>query len=106
MSNNKKEMPDLEEILLDPNNRSNIVLYNEKDEPLEFEQIAIVPWEDDRLFVILHPLNSPHVKDDEAIVFSLEKDSDGVSYLATVYDDDLVNEVFNEYLRLLEESSN
>ena len=32
--------------LFDENNTDNIVLYNEKEEPVEFEQIAIIPIEE------------------------------------------------------------
>ena len=54
----EKQLNPIEQIL-DENNIDNIVLYNENDEPFEFEQIAIIPLEDGEkqsLYAILLPV--------------------------------------------------
>ena len=68
----EKELNPIEQIL-DENNVDNIVLYNEKDEPFEFEQIAIIPLENgdkQDLYSILLPVTPlAGISEDEAVVF-------------------------------------
>lgn len=89
--------------IYDDNNSDNIILYNEENEPVEFEQIALIPL-DGCDFVILHPvLDMEGVGEDEALVFAIEE-VDGEDALVIVDDDDVVDAVFEEYYALLEES--
>lgn len=89
--------------LFDPNNEENIVLYNEKDEAVEFEQIAIIPQGDD-VFAILRPTAKiDGVADDEAFVFEVVEDEENNDTLRLVEDDKIIDAVFADYNKLLDE---
>lgn len=90
------------EMLFDENNTDNIILYNEDGEAMEFEQIALVPL-DDETFVILRPVEQMEgLNEDEALVFGIET-LDGEEVLAVVDDDDVVDAVFEAYYDMLRE---
>lgn len=86
------------DLLLDPDNYDNIVLYNDKDEPVEFEQYAIIPI-DGKTYVILSPVEKLEGMDeDEAFAFEIifgEENS-----LMLVEDQTLIDEIFNRYKNL------
>ena len=89
--------------LLDPNNDENIVLYDEDNNPVEFEQIAIIP-KDDSVYVLLAPVTPMEgVGEDEAVVFVIEEDEEGEALLSIVMEDDVIDSVFAEYEALLDE---
>lgn len=97
----KKEV--LEEVvnpidqLFDPDNTDNIVLYNDKDEPVEFEQIAIIPL-DDVNYAILQPVEKlENVAEDEAFAFEVVEDEENGDTLRLVEDDDLIDKIFEAY---------
>lgn len=88
--------------ILDENCDENIFLYNEDGEAVEFEQIAVIPMEDET-YVILRPvILLEGMNEDEALVFVIET-VDGEDTLAIVEDDAAVDAVFEEYYALLEE---
>lgn len=90
--------------LFDENNTDNIVLYNEKDEPVEFEQVAIIPM-DERIYVILKPAKEVEgVADDEAFAFEIVGEGDEES-LHLVEDDKIIDKVFAQYDKLFEEQN-
>lgn len=84
------------EALLDDNNYDNIVLYNDKDEPVEFEQIAIIPI-DNITYAILQPIGIAGVEEDEAFAFEITKNKKDEDTLELVEDDALIDRIFNEY---------
>ena len=88
------------DVLLDPNNYDNVVLYNDKDEPVEFEQIAIIPL-DDKTYVILQPVNREDIgiEEDEAFAFEIIQDEEKGDSLVLVEDDVLrhVRSLFEIY---------
>jgi hypothetical protein len=88
--------------IMDENNQDNIILYNEKNEPIEFRQIAVIGLEDE-LYVILQPIGIDLIGQDEALVFSIEEDEDEET-VKLVDDDEIIDRVFEEYYRLLRES--
>ncbi|MBR4124417.1 MAG: DUF1292 domain-containing protein [Clostridia bacterium] len=89
--------------LFDANNNANITLYNEKDEPVEFEQIAIIPL-NDRVYAILKPTADVEgVADDEAFVFEVVEDEENGDSLRLVEDDKVIDAVFADYNKLLDE---
>ena len=93
-------MKDPIEMLLDENNSEPITLYNEKDEAVSFEQVAIIVLRNE-LYAILKPLGRYQgVGEDEALVFAFEEE-DGERVLAVVEDDSIIDEVFEEYYALL-----
>ena len=90
------------DILLDEENAEPIVLYDENDKAVKFDQVAIIPLEDN-LYVILKPLEPmANVADDEAIVFTVLEDEDGVSSLEVETDEEIAIRVFEEYYKLLD----
>ena len=93
----------LADILCDENNTDPIVLYSEKGEAITFEQIAVIPLEN-QLFAILRPLETPEgMAEDEALVFALTE-SDGEMSLEIQMEDAVIDAVFDKYNQLLEES--
>lgn len=99
----KKELNPIEQIL-DEQNIDNIILYNEKDEPFEFEQIAVIPLGDkeQRLYAILLPVTPlAGIEEDEAVVFEINEDENTIR---ACDDDKVIDQVLAEYERLLKES--
>lgn len=83
--------------LLDENNYDNIVIYNDKDEPVEFEQIAIIPI-DDKTYAILQPAELLEgMKEDEAFAFEITQDENENDLLQLVEDNALIDRIFDEY---------
>lgn len=99
----KKKKNQIDQIL-DPLDDSNIILYNENDEPHEFEQIAAIPIVGKGLFVILRQVDDPSLKEDEAHVYEIRKNSDGEQMLCFVDDEEIIDRVTDIYLRLLNDA--
>ena len=89
--------------LFDENNNDNIVLYNEKGDATEFEQVAIIPH-GGKIYALLS-LATPtdEIGEDEGFVFSIETAEDGKKTLALVTDDAVIDAVFGVYEDLLDE---
>lgn len=88
--------------LLDENNTDPIVLYNENNEEISFEQIALVPM-DGQIFAILKPIGDfEGVGEDEALVFTIAED-DGEEVLVVEDRDEVIDAVFEEYYAMLAE---
>lgn len=99
----EKEINPIEQIL-DENNIDNIVLYNEKNEPFEFEQIAIIPIENGEnqdLYAILLPVTPlAGISEDEAVVFEVNEKE---NIIRVCENEEVIDQVLTEYERLLEE---
>jgi len=94
------------ERLLDENDLGTIVLFDENDKEVEFEQIAIIPYENE-VYAILKPVKEMEgVAEDEAIVFLLDADDDSDDVLSVVEDDAVIDAVFDAYYKLLDEDGN
>jgi len=95
--------------VIDEDNNDNIFLYNSKHEPIEFEQIFNVSF-DDRKFCILKPVvPMKKMKKDESLVYELvEKDGEGD--FIYVEDTELIDKVFEFYYdelkKIIEEKGN
>lgn len=90
------------DMLLDENNTENLKLYNEENQEVEFEQIALVPIED-KTYAILKPVETMEgIAEDEALVFVIDE-IDDEDCLVIVDDDKIIDEVFDEYYKLLKE---
>ena len=92
--------------ILDEDYVDNIFLYDdETDKDVEFEQVALIPSDDD-VYVILKPVTPVDgVGENEALTFRIdfaptEEDED---ILVVIDDDDLVTRIFDEYYELLKE---
>ena len=91
--------------ILDPNCEENIILFDELDKPTEFEQIAIIPIENN-VYAILKPVEKLEgLDEDAAIVFELVQDEDGCDNLQTVIDEKILEKVYEEYELLIAESA-
>ena len=94
MSENKS----LVDILLDDNNCENIKLTSDDGVETLFEQVAIIPIEDN-VYALLHPLDKiDGVEEDQALVFLIDEENDKI---VLEQNDDIVDEVFEEYYELL-----
>ena len=83
-------------MIMDENNAENIVMYNDNNEPVEFQQIAVIPLQGN-VFVILRPVGEVEgIGEDEALVFAIDE-IDGEECLTIVVDDEAVDQVFEEY---------
>ncbi len=88
--------------IFDENNADNIILFDENNEPVEFEQIAVVPLGELGIFTILKPANEMEgIAEDEALVFSVDEE-EGV--LEVVENEAIVDHVFEEYYEMLREN--
>ena len=88
--------------IFDENNNDNIVLYNDKGEPTEFEQAALVPI-DGKPYVLLSLANpTDEIASDEGFVFAIEIDDEGTESLRLVTDESIIDAVFEVYEGLLE----
>lgn len=92
------------EQLLDEKNCDNIILYDETDAPVEFEQIAVIPI-GSTIYAILRPVvPEPGMADDEALVFAVDCQDDD-AYFRCEVSDEIVDRVFEEYYEMLGEHS-
>ncbi len=99
-----QEAVNILDVLLDENNDKPITLYDENDKAVKFDQVAIIPMEE-QLYAILKPIDEMEgVADDEAIVFLVEEDEDGDAELVVETDEAKAMKVFDEYYKLLDEA--
>ena len=82
--------------LFDENNNDNIVLYNEKGVPTEFEQVALIPLEGKPYAILCLANPNEDIGEDEGIVFSIEMPENGKKSLQIVTDDEIIGKVFDK----------
>ena len=91
-------------MLLDEDNDEPITLYDETGEPFSFEQVAIIP-KDDNLYAILKPLQHvDSLSDEDVLIFKIFEDEDGEADMEMVTDDAEAEAVFEELDLLMEEA--
>ncbi len=89
--------------LYDEENNDIIVLFNEKGEMVDFEQIALIPLKE-KCYAILKPIQPMEgVGEDEGLVFSIEANKDGQEFLELVVDGAIIDKVFKVYDELIEQ---
>lgn len=92
------------DMIYDENNSDNLILYDDKNNPEEFEQVAYIPIEE-KDYVILKPVKPfKGMKDDEAFVFEMIAEDDD-EQLIPVTDDEIIDAVFAEYDKLFDEAT-
>ena len=92
------------EKLLDENNDENLFLYDENDNAVGFEQVAVIPY-CEKVYAILSPVQKIEgVADDEAFVFVIEE-IDDEDCIVMVEDNDIIDAIFVEYYKLLDEAN-
>ena len=89
------------DILLDENNNDPIVLFNEEGEEIAFEQIAIIPL-DEELYAILKPVKPMEgVGENEWLAFLIDIIDDRDCNLTLVTEEEILDKVFNVYEELI-----
>ena len=90
--------------LLDKDNTDVIVLYDDNNNAFDFEQVALIPHEEN-LYSVLKPIKSlVGVGENECIVFRMDDSGDEV-VLRVEQDSKVVTKVYNKYLELLAEEN-
>jgi uncharacterized protein YrzB (UPF0473 family) len=105
MGNNNEACKDIIDILLDENNTDPITLVDTDGQSTKFEQIAVIPFEE-KIYCILRPVSKikeVDLKDDEAIVFYVDEESDEEPALIVESDYEKATAVFDKYYDLLAE---
>ena len=95
------------DIIFDEDDNQNVFIKDEKGIDFEFEQVALIPIDEDQenMYVILHPVTKiDGVEDDEALVFVIKEDEDESS-IELVKDEKIIKRVFDEYYDLLDKQS-
>ena len=86
-------MANVLEILLDENNKEDLVLTDEEGKKYLFSQVAVIPFKK-KIYAILHPRDT-----DEEIAYVFKVDN---NQLVIESDEKIAKVVFDEYLSLLE----
>jgi len=90
--------------LLDVEDNEPITLYDENDNAVKFEQIALIPYEE-KLYAMLKPIDKMEgVGEDEGVIFVFEdNEQTNEQFLKVVNDDKIIDAVFALYLDLVNE---
>lgn len=88
--------------ILTPTNNDNVILYNDQNEPMEFEQIALIPYKEN-LYCILRPLELDGIEQDEAIVFVIKEEGENI-WLDVVDEEEVIDDIFDIYYQLYSEA--
>ena len=100
MAKNEKKELSFVEMLMDENNKDNIVLLDPQEKEVEFSQVAVIPYKE-KIYAILKPVKEMEgVAEDEALVFALDT-VDDQECLVMVEDDKTIDAVFKGYYELL-----
>lgn len=81
-----------------------VTLINENGEEINFVEIAGIAL-DDNFYLILQPEEPMEgIGEDEALVFKVTENEDGEDEFDVEVDDNIIDQVFKEYYKLLEEA--
>ncbi len=81
-----------------------VTLLSADGEEIDFVEIAGIAHEG-RFYAVLQPVELPEgMEDDEALVFEVSRTPDGEDKFEIVTDDGIIDAVFEEYNRLLDEA--
>lgn len=88
--------------ILDENNMENVVLYDEEQKPIEFEQVAVIPLERTaKLYAIMLPVTPMQgVNEGEGVLFVIDEINDTIEIER---DDAIIDEVLSIYQTLIGE---
>ena len=92
-------------MILDENNVDDIVLYDSDNNPIKFQQVALIPYDKTgKLYAILIPLTPMvGVNPGEGVLFEIDEEKVDLSI---VRDDSIIDEVLEIYLKEIEGSEN
>ncbi len=92
------------DILLDENNKNDIIILDNENKEVTFEQIMTIPYHDeyldtDDIYCILHPVSkSKQFPMDMVYPFKVHKEEDGEYSLQEVDDEDIIDYLNQMYL--------
>ena len=86
---------------MDENRDDVIELINENGEPEAFEHVMTLEYKE-HAYLIMHPVGAEDVDDGEVVVLSVDTDDDGQEVYNLVEDPELAQNVFDEFLLILE----
>ena len=98
----KKKAKDPIAQILDENNTENIIYPDINNNPIEFEQIAVIPLEStEKLYTILIPVTPmENVEEGEGVLFEVDEIN---RKLIPINDSKIIDEVLEIYKKLIEE---
>ena len=95
---------DMDEMLDEEYADDIVTLMTESGEEVDFVEIAGIAH-NGKFYAILQPVELLEgMDDDEALVFEVVRNADGSDGFNVVLDDEIIDAVFEEYNRLLEEA--
>lgn len=100
MDNNKNKPADMVE---EADGAEDIItLTSEDGEQIDFYHEATLEFEG-QWFVFLHPVKEmPEIGEDEIIIFKLVKSEEGEDALEPIEDEELLDKVYEEYVKLID----
>lgn len=94
---------DLLDILLDENNSEPIVIANDDGDEIMFDQLCVVPLEEE-LYCVLSPISHIEgVDENEVVIFHVDSNEGKKTVLNQVEDDKILDSVFEIFMQMLEE---
>ena len=98
----KKKAKDPIAQILDENNTENVIYPDINNNPIEFEQIAVIPLEStEKLYTILIPVTPmENVEEGEGVLFEVDEIN---RKLIPINDSKIIDEVLEIYKKLIEE---
>ena len=90
------------DMLFDEENWEDITLYDDEENAVRFEQIAIIPYEEE-VYAILRPRDVENIDEDEALVFLIKGDEDEDMNLEIITDEELAGKIFDLYNTFIDE---
>ena len=95
---------DMDEMLEEEYEDDIVTLMAENGEELEFVELAGIAY-NGKFYSILQPVEFPEgMEDDEAWVFEVVSNPDGSTKFNVVLDDEIIDAIFEEYNRLIDEA--
>ena len=90
------------DMLFDEENWDDITLFDEEENEVRFEQIAIIPYEEE-VYAILRPRDVENIEEDEALVFLIKGENDDNMNLEIITDEALAGKIFDLYNTFIDE---
>lgn len=104
--NKKNELVEISilDALLDPKNDDTITLTDDENNQFKFDQVAVVPYENE-----IYALLAPHghiegIGEDEAVVMKVYTNDQGEEVLESIVDDKLLDTIFDKYYKMFDEA--
>ena len=79
-----------------------VVLVDDEGTEIRFEHLMTLEYKGNN-YILLSPLEETEdIPEDEMVILQIGTDKDGIDYYMSIDDEDLVDEVFEEYLAIVE----